>query len=176
MIHESYYWKKDLINSSVWMVRNKQKFCNSEILSVRLEKYVLIGFYSIRKLIEAKKIATKLETHKVNIVYYPNTKKTDFFNWHKLEELFDFSVQQHENIMLVKLANYFIHSYIFMQSIDEEGQLNGFFISSDRTRNKKLYYVSLEQVRNIFLIVGTSDPSRLESRRLENGDWEVYSE
>ncbi len=91
MIFESYYWKKDLINSVAWMKRNRHKLSfednNEQILAIKLEKRVLLCFYAIRKLIESKKVRTDLHDYPIEVTCYPNIQKTDHFNWHHLDGL-----------------------------------------------------------------------------------------
>ena len=55
MIGESYYWKKELVKLAIKLdKRTKQKRAWTEAQHGTFEKEITIGFYIIRKLIEAK--------------------------------------------------------------------------------------------------------------------------
>ncbi len=180
MIWESYYWKRGLLNTVFWLKRNKEKFITiegdiDEKLSVKLDQRILIGFYSIRKLLEAKKLSKQIYSCQIPIQYFNNIKNVDHFNWHKIEELFDFDSIHDDKIKLVVLVNYFIHSYIFLPSFEND-QLTGFFISSDKIKNKKVYLLSLEQLYFVFNMVGNDNPTGIEVWRDSNNDFDIKLE
>lgn len=177
MIWESYYWKRDLLNTVSWLKRNRKKFLSAEgdtdeELSVKLDKRILIGFYSIRKLLEAKKLSEQIYSYQIPIQYFKNIKNVDHFNWYRIDELFDLDSSHEEKIKLVVLVNYFIHSYIFLPSF-EDGQLSGILISSDKVKNKKLYFISLEQIYSIFSTIGEDNPNTMQAWRNSSNDFDI---
>ncbi|MGV7094627.1 hypothetical protein [Desulfovibrio sp. QI0434] len=180
MIWESYYWKRDLLNTVFWLKRTKEKFTTiegeiDEKLSVKLEQKIFIGFYSIRKLLETKKFSKQIHSCKIPIQYFSNVKNVNHLNWHKIEELFDLDSLHNEKIKLVVLANYFIHSYIFLPSFEND-QLSGIFISSDKIRNKKVYFLNLEQLYFVFNMVGNDNPTKIEVWRDSDNDFDIKLE
>lgn len=177
MIWESYYWKRDLLSTVSWLKRNRNKFVSaegdtSEELLVKLEKRILIGFYSIRKLLEAKKLSEKICTYQLPVQYFKNIKNVDHFNWHKIDELFDLDSSCGEHIKLVVLVNYFIHSYIFLPSFEDE-LLSGMLISSDRVKNKKLYFITTEQIYSLFTLAGSDYPNEIQAWRNTEGEFDI---
>ncbi|MEI6874502.1 MAG: hypothetical protein WCL50_05155, partial [Spirochaetota bacterium] len=52
MIHESYYWKQPLLVSAGRLKRYRKARQLGQKQLLRIEKDVLIGFYSVRKLLE----------------------------------------------------------------------------------------------------------------------------
>ncbi|TOK04628.1 hypothetical protein CGH72_08565 [Vibrio parahaemolyticus] len=97
-------------------------------------------------------------------------------NWHSVDELYDLSGKQCETKTLKALCNFIVHSYVFMPELNNEGHLVSFYVTSDKDRNKKLYSVSIEQVINIFKMVGSDYPSNGKMvRNPKTGDWDIQS-
>ena len=61
MIWESAYWKEELLRQAEDLKKRSTQTKWSERSLARLEKTIMIGFYSIRKLIEAKKVSDAYE-------------------------------------------------------------------------------------------------------------------
>lgn len=62
MIHESYYWKRPLLESVIKFKEYEALEEISEEVYVKIEQAVFIGVYSIRKLLETKsKITSSLK-------------------------------------------------------------------------------------------------------------------
>ena len=80
-------------------------------------------------------------------------------NWHRIDELYDFSTSNIEKISLKFICNQLIHSYVFMTSFNENSQLTGILFSSDRYRNKKLFSVDINDVIGILRKVGSNYPN-----------------
>lgn len=100
-------------------------------------------------------------------------KMVDYFNAHRVEELFDLDTIHHEDRDLAFLCNQFIHSYVFVPVYHEAGALAGVYVSSDRSRHEKLYFVEISQVVHAFRTVGKDYPSEQHLRRNAKTDqWE----
>lgn len=158
MIWESCYWKETLIELCS---RIEKWECNRKLDEpdfVEIEQRLMIGFYSIRKLIEAKKISDKVVNAKFNGNSYKNIKNVTNLNWHKIEELYDLSNYTKIKLKIPFICNQIIHSYVFV--IDELyiGGLSGICMCSDYKRNKELYHVSSAELKNIFSLVGKDHP------------------
>jgi hypothetical protein len=69
MIWESHYWKKDLARLADCLRKRARQRQWSERSLAKMEKEVFIGFYSLRKLLEGKKLSGKV----VNRGLYPRT-------------------------------------------------------------------------------------------------------
>ena len=133
----------------------------SNKLQVELEKCMMITAYQIRKLIEARKVSDSVKNARIPVIeYYENIKIVTFLNWHRLDELYDFSKNRESTLTIKTVCNLLIHSYIFMPlTSSASSPFNGMFFSSDKTRNSKLYYISLKDWINYLEIIGVDYPN-----------------
>ena len=161
MIWDSSYWKDDLLRRAKGLQRRRsQKEWGQAALS-RVEQDLMLGFYSVRKLIEASKLSDAVAQQVIRVSVYPPTgKQATKLNWHKLDELFDLDRSHEESRGLSYLCHQFIHSYIFMVRTHEAGGLEGFCFASDRQRVKGLYYLPVTEVIRLFREVGKDYPAR----------------
>jgi hypothetical protein len=135
----------------------------------------MIGFYSIRKLIEAKKLSSSTIENEIVVCMYPSKgKPITLINWHSLDRLFDLKNRQQKALKLLTLCHQFVHSYVFTPVQTEEGRLHSILFCSDHARKSALYEVELEQIVGLFEKVGTDYPDRVFLRFDANvGDYEV---
>ena len=90
MIDESCYWKNDLLKEADALRDRKKQRRWPEVSFARLEQTIMLGFYSIRKLIEASKLSDSTIYEEIPITTYPWSGKTvTRMNWHKLDQLYD---------------------------------------------------------------------------------------
>jgi hypothetical protein len=68
------------------------------------------------------------------------------------------------------LCNQVIHSYVYKEVFDEEGLLTGIFISSDREKTRKLYFVAVTELIGLFTRIGKDYPSSREYQFDPNTD------
>lgn len=160
MIWESHYWKEPLLlladKLTQWQA--PQEWEEEDL--VGLEKDVFIAFYSIRKLIEARKLSDATAGMMVSNSAYPNKgKDVTILNWDKLEELYDFTSKKTEKRDLRFICNQVIHSYVFAPDISEEGILESILFCSDQERNKALYGIDRTELIRVFRIFGNDYPS-----------------
>ena len=178
MIWESHYWKDDLLHYARF-IRKKSRPCEwSDSDFAKLEKTVMLGFYTIRKLIEAEKVATRFKTFQLNIhIYPPSGKLVTRMNWHKIDILFDLSRPRKESRDLRFLADQAIHSYVFQEGIGEQGELNSVLLASDRQRSKGLLEIQSKDLISVFTEIGKNYPSSsFSTLNDESKDYEIYSE
>lgn len=159
MIWESHYWKTDLIRYAAGLQKKMQQRRWSEPSQVAVEKIVFLGFYSIRKLFEAKKLSTALRHHSIPITLYPPTAKAvTHMNWHKTDQLFHLDQGAATTVTLPFLCDQVIHSYIFQLGFTAESTLDFMLLCSDRQRTKGLQHVGFTEVISIFQRVGNDYP------------------
>lgn len=173
MIQESRYWKVPLLRSANWLERLRFDEGSEERALVRVERELFIGFYSIRKLLETFKLSASTKSLVFHLKWSPCIKMVDYFNAHRIDELFDLNTIQSEDRDLGFLCNQFIHSYVFVPVRHEGGALAGVYVCSDRTRHEKLYFVELGQAIHAFRTVGKDYPREQHLRRKAKTDqWE----
>lgn len=178
MIWESCYWKDDLLKTVEDLRKRKLQRRWSEVSRARVEQSVMIGFYSVRKLIEAKKISDAISSRSVALCsFQPTGKHVTLRNWHRIYELYDLDRRAVEHMKVFDLANQFIHSYVFTLVFGEKGGLESILFCSDRRRSKALYMVTIDCLVEIFTQIGEDYPNSIHSVWQEGlKDYRVCSE
>ena len=177
MIWESSFWKDELLKLAKNLRERKVQRRWVSVSYARVEQSVMIGFYSVRKLVEAKKLSDDTVARTIPILSYQSREKpVTRSNWHRLEELYDMERHSVEEMKLFDLANQFIHSYVFMLALEENSGLESVFFCSDRRRNRKLYRVTVDSLIEVFTEVGEDYPNCIHSTWREDlNDYEVHS-
>jgi len=174
MIWESYYWKTPLLRMARRLRALKTAGELSEKQLVQIERDIFIGFYSIRKLFETFGVMTDAaRSLQVRVLWHPNRKRPDALNSHRLAELYDFEQEERTAKNIRFVANLIIHSFIFSPCVNDGG-LEGIFLTSDKERSKRLYFMAIDDVIAAFERVGKDYVTELQTRRdPETGDLTV---
>ena len=173
MIQESRYWKAPLLRTATWLERLHINDASRERALVRLERELFVGFYAIRKLLDTFKVSSEIRSMNFMIRWSPCIQQVDFFNAHRIEELFDLTRTHVEQRDLPYLCNQFVHSYVFAPIENEAGSIMGVYVASDRLKSEKLYFVELNQILSAFRAVGRDYPQTLHLQRNERtNQWE----
>src|SRR6202042_1966213 len=91
----------------------------------------------------------------VSIRSYPATGQTvHLLNRNRLDELYKLDKPRKRTVSLTYLSNQIVHSYVFSLLFDEDGQLAGILVSSDRDRSKELLEVPIQKIIKVFEKVG----------------------
>ena len=155
MIWESSFWKADLLRRARELRRRGHQRRWQDASLARLEQLTMMGFYGVRKLLEAKKLSLSVASHTVRLHAYPPTgKPVTLRNWHKLDLLYRFQERQLVSLGLRELCHQFVHSYVFCPWFGRVMNLRGFLLASDRQRCKALLEVTAHEVVRIFELVG----------------------
>ena len=164
MIDESYYWKQPLLVAATWMRRLSLTEHSSPRTFVRLEREVFVGFYAIRKLFDTRKVTDSVRKMQFDLQTFPCIKKVDYLNCYRIDELYDLSSASAETRDLIFICNLFVHSYVFLPVVDQNF-LAGFYVSSDKARQNKVFLVTISQVLKAFRAVGHDDPRHISMVR-----------
>ena len=160
MIWESSYWKEPLLKSALWLEKINLSENTQEHIFVRIEKELFIGFYSIRKLLETVKLTDATKSKKYELEWNPNIEEPNHFNWHNIDRLYNLNQSSKESRDIGFICNLFIHSYVFI--ISGQNKLDGVYISTDKLKEEKVYFVSLENILSIYRLVGRDYSSAAE--------------
>lgn len=157
MIWESYPWKEELHRIADRLEKKTRQSRWTERTDANLEKDVFVGFYAVRKLMEARKLSVDVVSQQVRCKIAPlrEGKRITHYNWHKLDELYDFDRQGKITLSLRRLCNQFIHSYVFCSFFDESGFLHSVAVASDRKRNECIQIVPVASLIDIMRAVGS---------------------
>ena len=93
----------------------------------------MIGFYAIRKLIEANKVSLSLRKGTLDALAWPHIgTPVDQMNWHKIDQLYDLGQPKTVDLRLRFIADQIIHSFVFVPIFSEQGCPIGIAFSSER--------------------------------------------
>ena len=167
MITESYYWKKPLLTGAKFIRKYMNKEDISHVQFARIEREIFIGFYTVRKLLEATgKVSPETRDLQVPLKCYPKQDGqplTDWYSRNELWELYDLANGRSEQRDLIYVANQMVHSFIFVLSEHDDG--HGAFFTSDRDKKTRLSFITTGEIARIFEIVGNDYPSEFSAWR-----------
>ncbi len=147
---------------------------------ITFQKFTIYTSIIVRKLIEANKISDQLLAKNYSIVWYnkKTTKPVTALNWFEIEVLFDIETETKMSISLKDLTDIFIHSFHFIpkynyyeeddtesETLDYEPEVKnilGVYFSSDKTKNKLLYYISLDKYIEILKVIIADEIVKIE--------------
>jgi len=168
MISSSYNWKLPLAKSADYLARVRVGDSTNDRVLVRIEKELLLGFYSVRRLLETYTVTDKTKALYLDIVWHKAIRVVDYLNLHRLEKNYDLTVRHGERRDISYLCNLFIHSYVFVPEFTDM-KLKGVFIASDRTRQSRCYFITRAQICKIFRAVAYDDPCEITLTRDASG-------
>jgi hypothetical protein len=189
MIHESYYWRKELLKTAKTL-KSQTKFESewSDKKYAKFEKQIMFGFYIVRKLLEAKKLTSDFDSKKLECSVYPsNGKKITLMNNHRFDECYDLENSSKEKRELRFFINQFVHSYIFSPIIsvtdkdvekqmeneklteeeimeihdNADKEISGIFFNSDANKDESLFQIELKTIRKLFKEVGSCNVTQI---------------
>lgn len=137
----------------------------------------MLGFYSIRKLVEGNKLSKATVDQKTPVVRYPATgEPVTQVSWPYFWELYNLEAPEAAERSLRFLCNQFVHSYVFVPSFSETGEFRGVFVCSDRERHQCLYEVSIWAIIHLFEKVSHDYPDNVMMRfNPARRDYDVFS-
>ncbi len=160
MIWESCHWKSDLLKQAASLRKRTVQKRWVDASFARLEQTIMLGFFSIRKLMQSAKLTDMAARQQIAVRSYPPTgKAVTLLNTHRLEQLYDLEEPSERAVSLPFLCNQVIHSYVFEFQFEEGAGPAAILVASDRQRSKELLEVSIEAIIEAFDRVGRDDVS-----------------
>jgi len=163
MSFESRYWKKflkkdiDYINRKLKINLDEIEYDEDEdeedefeeIFSM-IEIKIFIIAYSLRKLIDSKKISNEISNVKLEVCLYPKKGKglVTFINSHKWDKHYNFDKKKRKRMYIREISNQIIHSYIF-DLVRYGKRICYIYFVSDRNRNKYLLRIKIKDFLEI---------------------------
>ena len=175
MIWESCYWKQELYRFAQDLLRRRGQRRWPPASSAKVERTIMVGFYMVRKLLDASKLSDEVRDKVVPLLEHPATgKPVTYMNWHRLDELYDFSTSASVQRPLRFICNQMVHSYVFAAVVGEEGGLEGLLFVSDYQRQRRLFFIALDDIIDVFSLVAYDDPTRcVTTWNPETGDYDI---
>lgn len=159
MISESRYWKEPLLDIAGGFEDLKRVEELSEAQVAQLERNIVIGFYSIRKLIESQgKVTDKSKRVSLILKNYPNLKEVTWNNRFDIDDNYDLSAGTKVSRDVLFVCGRIIHSYVFALSTETNNGLDVYF-SSDYDKNTCLFSVSIDEIISLFRRIGSDYPT-----------------
>ena len=170
MISESSYWKDDLLKLATKLELRLVQKRWSEKIYYTVEKELFFGFYSIRKLIESKKISETVLKKTYKIHEFPKNEKTQSLIVTDISNEFELNKGKEVNVSVTTLCNQFIHSYHFSPFTPDGKSLIGFFICSDYKRKSGIYLITIFDVVEIYREIGNNYPASYSAERTDGNN------
>ena len=174
MIYESSDWKQPLIRAARWLEKARVLEGSESHILARIEREVFIGFYAVRKLLETLNVSDSTRTLAWKLTCYrPKAGTTvDHLNRGDIFKNYELGAKLSETRDIGFVCNQVIHSFVFELALGESDGLDGVFLTSDQNRAKRLYYIPMSLIIDVFLTVGLDYPSELHLvRDPETGQW-----
>lgn len=167
MITESYYWKMPLLRGAAVIRKYMAREDLTDAQFARVERELFIGFYAVRKLLEATgKVSAGTRQMKIDLLWHPKVSDTPIVDWYNRSEfweLYQMEAIHKEQRDLLYVAHRMVHSFIFMLADTDEG--HGVYFTSDRDKETRLNFISTTEIVRAFETVGNDYPSGFHTWR-----------
>lgn len=156
MAFESRYWKKQA-KGDIRTVLKRTNIDVSKLEGDDLDKVfseveikLFTIAYSLRKLMDTKKLPDKTGGLEIGLLAFPRNEKGPMKPWSLFDDYYDLNTSQRMKMSLRDICNSFIHAYFFQPNANSKNQLTGLFFTSDQDRNKRIYFVSIKRLLKKF--------------------------
>ena len=162
MIWESHEWKVQLAADATALSHLSRSPLREKNL-VAAEKLIFVSAYAMRKLAESHKITNSLVGSTVQAPSSPRRAASviNIMNRHKISDHYDLSREKPSDIGLIYLLNQIIHSYLFIFITPKPKCIDGFFVSSDRDKERMIRRVSMAVFISKMKDFANDDPSEV---------------
>lgn len=172
---ESYYWKQKLRKAAAKLEhRRRQKTWPIRSI-VLFERELMLVFFCIRKLIEAKKLTDECERRKIPTYRFPNRGgRSDLTSLAEFENVYDMSAGNRKDFTVGFVSNQLIHSYFIFPAFSRRRRLSGVWVTSDFERYKALYRIPIGPLISAIRHVAADQISELRWKHgCRDGEWEI---
>lgn len=177
MIWDSAPWRAQLLKDSGTLKRAAASRRATERRSALIERNVFFSAYAMRRLDDAKKLSTSWAGSAVSCERYVSIGRLpDLMNWDKIEKFYDLTKAASCNMSARHLCDLIIHSYVFIERLNDSRSVEGFYITSDKKRTQALWFVSLDTLTSLIERTAQDDPATaVMMRNPETGDWNIWT-
>ena len=110
-----------------------------------IEKAIFYSAFIIRKLIDCKgKVSDEVDKYIFHLKGVLPVNETNLLHRWSEADTHNWEHEETYTKLGTDICNWLIHSYFFFLSYDENGVIDGFYVSSDYDRNKILYRIELK--------------------------------
>lgn len=154
VISDSVPWREDLIRISRRLRTRDVQRRWTERTYYLVERDIMFGAYSIRRLIESRKTSTRLPQRPLRVREWPLTERVprSIDRWN-FSEFYDGERETTAHITVERFCNQIIHSFVFQLFVEEDGATS-VAVTSDRGRETVVLIVKVTQLAELFDYVG----------------------
>ena len=157
MIGDSVPWRDELRKLAVRLRRWSTQKRWTERTYFLAERDIMMGAYSIRRLVDSAKSSSLLPGKRIPAVRYPMVgRKPMVLDRFDLQRFYDLFKPTKSELEVGRLCNQIIHSFVFQIYLEDDDTTSVVFIS-DRDREKHLYGIRFEVLADLFDYVGRED-------------------
>ena len=152
MIFDSFYWKRDLAKRAAWLENKLKQERWSEQSYARLEQEVMLGFYCIRKLAEAKKLSDEVVNMQITLMSFKfHGHIVTHQNWTNVDKHYQLQNGRKLTKTVKYVANQIVHSFVFLPvHLEGTSTLEGIAFNSDKTKSEVLFTMRLSDIAALF--------------------------
>ena len=157
MIDDSVPWRQELMKSA-WRLRrwNTQKRWTSRTY-FNAERDIMMGAYSIRRLIDSKKSSSLLARRRIPTRRYALIGRVPLvLDRFDPERFYDIGAPTNSELEVGWLCNQIIHSFIFQLYLEDDSTTSALFVS-DHDRGKHLHGLPFATIADLFDYVARED-------------------
>jgi hypothetical protein len=155
MILESRFWKDDLLAHAASLRARMAQQRWSDASFARCEQSIMLGFYAIRKLMEARKLPRRIRIAPVPMRSYPaRGTAVNMANKDRVEELYDLEHGSACKRSLRFVCNQAIHSFIFLLVTDERRHLVSVMVNTTNNCSKEVLELPAATIADVFELAG----------------------
>jgi hypothetical protein len=148
VIWDSEPWRNHLLASARALAKHGKTTTVTDHTSVLVERAVFFGAYVMRKLDDSYKLSTSWRGTALKCKRFPPTsrRRPSLIDWHHIDRHFDLSKPQPDSISARDYCDLVVHSFAFVEMMNDDGSIEGFYITSDKLRGKGIWQFGLNTV------------------------------
>lgn len=168
---ESSYWKEFLGETASDLRRvAKPKRLTQRRYEI-VERNIVISFFLLRRLIELKKVSSKVRDLRLDVFAWPSTgKRPTLLNNHRIEELYDAAKEHIQTKKPIYICNQVVHSYSTALVVDETRNWDSLFTVSDYDRKDCIWRIPVDVIVELLRAASLDYPYDLRYRLNEKTD------
>ncbi len=158
MIFNTYYWKRELERLALILRGHMARRRWVAASDGSIEKAIMLGFYSIRKMQESFDPALKLKLPgHLKLTTFPRTKKRlSPIVFPDVADAFDLTRSTPASIPTKAVCDEVVHSHFFSIWVDSHRALRGVFFASGKYKEERVCRLGIETVVVLFESIARS--------------------
>jgi hypothetical protein len=149
-------WKQVLVRQADALVNLREPHRWSTASAVKLEETVVVGFYAVRRLVNAFLLGPAIVHRPIRMTAFPARPRDSLLlGRDKIEDLYDLKTARQVSHDLLFLCHQVIQNCIFEPGFDADRNLDGLFVTSDHQRKVALYGVKCATLEVLFREIGS---------------------